>query len=364
MLLSKQQLDLANIINQKIINESIAKASVEAMIENGICSLVLQNNNVQKIPSNKLDFLRKIDRNLQIIHNLQLNCLKDVFLTLNNEHITFIVLKGWALSYEIYSQPHHRPKTDIDIFIEANSKERVKAILQNLGFSNPRGWEPEAIIKQFTMRKDIVRNVYVSIDIHLEISDDKNIQRSLTWKLIYSGSKVNETINVRFPNRTTLLTHAIFHLLHHRAGGDFVKLIWLYDINLLIQKMTDNESNSFIKLIEHLGFVVPVRFLLSDISSIFPNKRSRLLLERMKELPQINNYDYLINPPSIFKHQLRKLQQAKGIREKITIIKETLFPPKEEIYRKYGRLKTIYLPYWYIIRIIHGLMKYIKNNKS
>ena len=159
-----QQYIATQIAHSSSVSDSfLVDVEIEHLIENGVAQLVLEKLSQQQ---NKLFItpiitrLKQFSTQLEVIHALQTKAFTDVFHALNKHDIDFVVLKGWALSYTIYPSPHHRPKTDIDILIADSNKRKVKSLLTNLGYTNPRGWEPEAIIDQYSMRKMIVKDIF------------------------------------------------------------------------------------------------------------------------------------------------------------------------------------------------------------
>ena len=298
-----------------------------------------------------------MDHQLLIIHELQFQQFKKLFTALDESKIPFVVLKGWALSHSVYPRPHQRPKTDIDILIPENYKSDVIAIFEQLNYSNPRGWEPKAIIDQFTMCKPIAKGVNASVDVHLKISDDKLVHQALSWEYIYSNAHTNKSLSAKIPSKSLLIIHASVHLLHHYSHGDFVKLIWLYDIHLIIMKCSESDISQLIEMLRNTNLAQPTKRVIQDVLAIIPNPKTQLLLEQIEGIAGSPQFDYLLDEPSLARSYIRKVNQTEGFRLKLAVLREIFFPPKEEIFRKYGKVSTITLPYYYVLRIVSGTVK-------
>lgn len=356
MLITQRQLALAHWLSNSSSTRS-ETFTIEEIIENGVTGIALKNLSQIKSKTLKTTLI-KVDQQLHIIHNLQLQSFIAVFKAFSKANIPFVVLKGWALSYTVYAKPHHRPKTDIDILINEENKDAVKDIFEQHQFKNPRGWEPKGIIDQFTMRKTLVQDVYANVDIHLKISDDKLIQSKLTWAQVYSNKpRINCTLGATVPSTAFLIIHAAVHLLHHYAHGDLIKLIWLFDIYLLIEKAHPNDISTLKNELQRTGLAKPFTRVVNTVLLAFPNSKSQELLKITRSLTSSSEFDYLLQPPSPIKSYIRKLQQSQGLNAKFTVITETLFPPEEEIFRKYGKVSKWSLPYYYLHRITTGIIR-------
>ncbi len=167
---------LANLLTNKSTSSSLAEAendkeTLKLAIEHGVAGLLsesLQNNSSHnKTPLTNL--AKDYD-----IHNSRRLTLLDfqyqlVLQALHKNNIRFIVLKGFALAYSIYSRPSLRTRSDVDILINPDQQGELKQVMSQMGFTNPRGWQPNAILSQFSMRKKITDGLNVDFDIHLKI---------------------------------------------------------------------------------------------------------------------------------------------------------------------------------------------------
>jgi len=293
---------------------------------------------------------------------------KKLIKALTNRNIQTIALKGFALGHQVYQSPELRPKTDIDILINTPDKKNIIETFNALGYVNPRGWEPQAIINQFSMSKPLSKGVNVLFDIHLKISNSKPIEDILNYQELLEDADKTTLEDINLISKPYAIIHAIFHLLHHKASGDLVKLIWYYDIFLLIEKATDEELAKLKRLTTNKGLAAIVLNVLVFTREYFPaEKINQLIL--WCEQPEIINtqnkgFNYLLGDTYGAKGLLITLKTTKGIKQKWAVLQETLFPPKEEIEKKYGKNNTSPLILLYLKRIFFGVIKYLtpKNN--
>ena len=344
----------------KSVLSKYLQPSLDVIIENGVAGLILEKNiaNYGILNEETIERLVKFDQQLEIIHLLQENLFKKLFQTLHQSDIDFLILKGWALSYLVYKKQHHRPKTDLDILINSQQVGAILEIFSNLGFYNPRGWIPSQIIDQFTMRYDLAKGITANVDIHLKLTNDKAIQDIFIWENLNNNPIYISDLSSYSPNKTYLILHAIIHFLHHRANGDFLKLIWYKDIEILVESLTPDEESNLLEEINKLQLGFVVSFCIFNISSLLKSKRLNELKEKSILVKSNKKYNYLTSRPSRTKLILRNFTYSKGIKNKFLFLKETLFPHIEEIENKYGKDSRVPKLFLYLMRIIMG----IKNN--
>ena len=347
--------------NKTLINMDHIK-TYEAAIQHGVVGLIHENFKNLAITPDFPGFIEQINN----YHNSYkaLNNFVDfeaisVLKILEKEKIDVVVLKGFSLAQQVYNTPFLRPKTDIDILIRSEDKETIKNIFQKLGYINPRGWEPKAIINQFSYKKTLGKGVNVYFDIHLKISNSKKIENILNFDDLLKSANTATLNGINLINIPHALTHAAFHLLGHKASDDMVKLIWYYDIFLLIKAISGNEKQELLTLINKTGLANLMTHALQLTAQYFPSKELTILLKELEGIPFNSNFDYLLGNTSGVRGLWLTLQATKSLQEKISIVKETVFPPPEEIYVKYGKHTKWPLSVLYIRRIMSGTLKYL-----
>jgi hypothetical protein len=274
-----------------------------------------------------------------------------------------VVLKGFSLAYQSYNSPTVRPRTDVDILILPSDKEKVLEIFNELDYYNPRGWEPQAISNEFSMKKTLGKGVNVLFDVHLKISNSKQIENILNYNELLNSANKTVIPELNLINKPYALVHAIVHLLHHKSHDDMIKLIWYYDIYLLINQFCPEQLQQAKSIIIDKKLV---KVCLACVN----------LTKHYFTSPSVDAFILWCNQPEVFTHQSEKLndllknsagikglwvtiKNTEGVLNKWNIVKETAFPPAAEIYSKYGRDSRWPLSLLYIRRIFTGSIKYI-----
>lgn len=358
---------LCNPMHNAALDKFDHQKTYKEAISHGVTGLIHEKISTYSNNSFPQEFTKALGQyhnNYKILNNFIDAEATKVLKQLKKEQIEVVVLKGFALAYQVYSEPSLRPKTDIDIIIRPQDSDKIKQILQSLGYTNPRGWEPKAIINQFSYKKTLGKGISVFFDIHLKISNSKTIENILNYDELLASADTNTIDGLNLINKPYALTHAVFHLLGHKASGDMVKLIWYYDIHLLITAINQNEKNELITLIRNTGLANLMTHILTLTEQYFPSNALTSLLDNLKDLPFNNTFNYLLGSTSGAKGLWLTIKATKGLRGKINIIQETAFPPAAEIYIKYGKQTKWPLGLLYIRRIISGSIKYLFNKNK
>jgi hypothetical protein len=353
------------------LNHIDLSTAYELAIKHGVVGQLAGNLNTP-IPEQKsraiVDFKKKIDSYYK--HASAMTMFMDaegslVLRRLHAANINVTVLKGFALANTLYNHPALRPRTDIDILIHPRDKEAIKGIFQSLGYYNPRGWEPKSIINQFSMKKPLSKGLNVLFDIHLKISNSKGIENILNYDELLTNVDTSSLQNINLINQPYALIHANFHLLNHRAAGDLVKLIWLYDIYLIIEQLDEKMRLDLLELIKVKGLATLVLFTLRLTNQYFPSQKLSDVIAVINsaevQATANSSFDYLLRENEGFSGFLRTLKLTTGLGNKLNVIKETVLPPPAEIYAKYGEHSGWPLSLLYLRRLLFGLIKYVKN---
>lgn len=282
---------------------------------------------------------------------------------LNKNDIDYVVLKGFSLSHLIYEFSYLRPFVDIDIFISKSSAEEVKTVLQDAGFYNPNAWEPDAIRSQFTLKKPVSDRLSCYLDIHFEISNDINLQKVITFdeayfnRTIYQVKKADINLNSLY----LCFIHACFHMVKHEHQGDKVRLVWLYDIFLMVKKFDDIDIKNIRELVVRKEIGTVVEYAVKLVSNVFKLEKGMegFIFRCDGKVP--DKFEYLlVGQTRGVTRFLKQLSSTKSFRAKIRYILETVFPPKQIIYNKYGKVSSTFLYLYYLKRLVNGIFKWLK----
>lgn len=331
-------------------------------VEHGVAGLLSES--LQYHPTHKLSPITKRAQKYALHHSRRIALLdhqyQQVLQALHQNHIRFIVLKGYALAFTVYARPALRSRSDIDILIDPNQQAKLTKVMTEMGFTNPRGWQPKEILNQFSMRKTLSAGLNVDFDIHLKINNDVSLKGLLQLDELLTNATLLNQPNVPVISIPYGIIHAAIHLLHHRNVGDMVKLIWLYDLLLLCEAITHDQQQQLVEAVDQKRLKKPICFALSLANEMFDNTALKSVIASLADCGSDEGFNYLLEVDSQKTQFRRALAERKTWREKWRYCQEVLFPPAAEITMKYGKKSSLWLPFYYVKRAWQGVIKRLK----
>jgi hypothetical protein len=176
---------------------------------------------------------------------LRLQDLRALLEAFAERAIRVLIIKGSALAYDVYDAPELRPRADTDLLIDRADLEPVRALFAALGYqARVLSGDPHANRQQAFERADRfgVEHVY---DLHWDITNTPVVRGALGVGELLERSIPLPRIGsaARAPSHPDALLLACIHRVAHHHDSD--RLIWLYDIHLLRERMPAAEHETF-----------------------------------------------------------------------------------------------------------------------
>lgn len=302
------------------------------------------------------DKIKGVVQKQKILYQLQSIEFFKIIRILNEKKINFILLKGWPLAYKFYSKQYHRPRADVDILIKDDCSKEIKECFSMLGYFNPRNWEPKYILDQFCLRKELGPNHVFEIDFHLKISNNKLIQKKLSNNYLFEKSRYSHNLGALVPNDEILLCHSLIHLFNNYHNRDYIKLIWIYDIILILESLNSKQILDVKASVINLGLQTHLNQVLQLLTKCGYDRIDLVDSLYSTELKN-SDLDYLFTQPSKKGLILENLMNTAGFSNKLGYIREVAFPDSDRL--KSDNSEFIFMKIYlkYITRIIRGLFK-------
>ncbi|MFT5654731.1 MAG: hypothetical protein ACI9XU_000445 [Arenicella sp.] len=338
---------------EALLTEVLAQSELE-----GVTPLLRhhleQAGQLEFLPQGLQVSFKKIDRKhlaADMATQDELLCLLKI---LQSQNIDFIMLKGEALSHSIYPMPHLRTKTDIDLLFSSKAEsERAWKVLEAEGYQRMLSQKGTFVGYQFVCHKEYASGFRMVFDIHNEITNYVwfNQKLSYLYLLEHSAFIEIENVKVRVLNTVHALIHACVHRITNKSNDTEDRLIWLYDIHVLSQSLSDTQWQSIVQVCsskklseivlqglqashEQLASSLPPKYIdqlktdASTSSDPLSQKRRRITLYWS---------DFILN---------------KGFANKLIQIREQIFPPGDYMLKRYNLKSIRWLPYYYLKRMI------------
>jgi hypothetical protein len=286
--------------------------------------------------------------------------LNKLFKLFTKADISFLLLKGSVLAHTLYPQSHLRERCDTDLLLpDKKASEDAWNLLDAAGYERRTTLQGEFVGYQYNCYRQLPGGLYHALDIHSKINDYGFFARLFEYEELRRHSQIIPELNLSISGLNPVWSMAIA-CIHHATNipqGNADRFIWIYDIHLLAssfdkqqwQELSDlviekqiagiclNTLKISIKLFDT---AVPKTILENLFGS---GKTEQLQPQKMKTRRDMYKLDFLNN---------------KGGRNKLRQLREHLFPSASYMKQKYSLDSAIKLPYYYIHRIIRGLIRY------
>jgi len=170
--------------------------------------------------------------------------LNEILNSFNRKGIEVIILKGPALALSIYPDPATRPYCDLDLLVREEDFIIASGLLEEIGykskisrFGHLKGVDCE---EAFIHQRDPDKNIMV--ELHWDLHKFAGHKDKLNLKELFRRSIQFETPSVSFKvlDRVDTIIACVLHMTLTHSND--IRLLSVYDIALLLQKITDKHE--------------------------------------------------------------------------------------------------------------------------
>ncbi len=277
-----------------------------------------------------------------------------------------ILLKGAPLAHVVYDSPALRPHADTDLLIRREERETVKSTMRGCGYVESLLSNGELLFCQFAMVRRDPLGVEHAFDFHWKISTQSLFADVLRYDELAAAAIPVPALgpHARCAGAIHALLLACIHpVMHHRRSQ---RLIWLYDIHLLMSQLSDGETERFANLAvdKRVAAICLHQIALTRErfgTSVPDRLAARLSARRTPEPSEI-----YLQPSRRWHHELASnVRGLPRLRDRIRLVREVLFPGPRymlDAYRLRG-CAVIALPMLYGHRLLNGLWNVMAGRK-
>ncbi len=162
--------------------------------------------------------------------------------------IDVLLMKGAALAYQIYDAPHLRVRVDTDLLIRRDQLEAAERVLTANGWSRPPESDLELAGAQRHYEKPAPASRHLHLDVHWRIANPRTFSDALVFDEIRARAVAVPALGraARALGTVDALFLACLHRVAHH--DDEVDLLWLWDIHLLVSRLTPAEQDALVAL--------------------------------------------------------------------------------------------------------------------
>lgn len=277
-----------------------------------------------------------------------------------------LLLKGAALAYTHYDAPYLRPRGDTDILIRVADKQLAHDALQRRGYVERPALASARVSQQIQYSRVLRTGVEHSIDLHWRTFNPSVFSSLLPFDELWEAHRTVPALGpaARTPGAVHTLLLSLLHRVAHHEPGD--GLLWLFDIHLVAQTLSNEEWNV---LVQHAtthdvdvlcaegldaardAFSTPVpqrvdAWLAAQCGAQAP-ERFRVFQQSGRRVIDMVASDF---------------RASSGWRDQVSLVREHLMPPASYMKARYGVRSDWFVPFLYAYRASAGAWRWFRRD--
>jgi hypothetical protein len=185
-----------------------------------------------RLPRDVCRDLERVSQHVVTIWEDHRRILKRILRQFRESETEVILLKGAQLGHTEYPHFTLRPIEDIDLLIRRPDRSRVIKFMLAMGFNL---YETNQTCDKFFIRKKQAGKP-IFIEIHSNLQTPIRLNRSFNIDIDKFWKDTQEMNSNGFSFLQLCPTHNLIYLAAHLSHHHFSRLIWAYDVALLIQR--------------------------------------------------------------------------------------------------------------------------------
>jgi hypothetical protein len=327
---------------------------LEALVEHGVAPLVHDRlagaGETWPISAS----LRGIAIHAAAAESLRFEDLRALLDAFSTHGIRVLIIKGTGLAYDIYEVPELRPRGDTDLLIDAADCGAMRSLMHELGYESLLTSGDTLAVRQ----QSFTRHGHV-YDVHWDVTNSPVVRNALPLAELLSRAIAVPRISADAwaPSHTDALLLACLHRVAHHHDNE--RLIWLYDLHLLRERMSPNEHATFWRLAAKRRLVAICERSIALAEEWFEcvsHDRAADWLrnaDRHRDEPSAAFLDRSRSRAAVLGGELKALGWLSRLRR----LRELTLPPPAFIRQSFPGAPRVTLPALYLWRSARGVMR-------
>ncbi|HLF32484.1 MAG TPA: nucleotidyltransferase family protein [Xanthomonadales bacterium] len=281
---------------------------------------------------------------------LRAHYLQQLLNGLRQSRVRVVLTKGEALAASLYAIPGTRARCDSDLFIPIADLMRAQQVVHEAGFEIHA---PTYKSHQFTVARKVDPSCTVRFDIHWRIQNAPRFARAISFEEAYAGSvELADMGGIRVLDAADALMLACMH----RCGNerhDRDRLIWIYDIHLLISSLEELRLREFAQQAVNRNVQQVCLDGVSRAKELFHTHVPSEVLELLDspEPKQTWSRRFAESNLGLLVDDWKKLPNRQA---RLGLLQELFMPSTEALMNKYHKTSKAWLPFLYLRQIVGG----------
>jgi hypothetical protein len=294
--------------------------------------------------------------------------LQRVLAAFDDAGIQTLVLKGVPLSFSHYGNPALRPRGDADILVRAALRARALALLEQLGYRADVAIDGDLVSYQLTHEHVDRYGTRHCVDLHWRISNSQVLAQLLADDELFDDAVAVPGLgpHARAPSAVHALLFACMHRAGHvnapyyvagvgHHGGD--RLIWLYDIHLLLSRMDAAERARFCGLARSKRMTMLCRDAVASAQRAFGTGAADHVLAALPVVPGEREASSAVLRHGRIRQLLGDLRALPSWSERMRMLAQHALPSRRYMESRFPDARLQWLPVLHARRLLASLRR-------
>jgi hypothetical protein len=292
--------------------------------------------------------------------------LRRVIAAAGEAGIRTVLIKGAALGYTHYRLPHLRPRSDSDIVIAETDRSGIAQVLSALGYARSEAIDGPLVTQQAQWTRKVAAGLVHAVDVHWRVFNPHLFGDVLpTAHLLHRAVPIPALgPHALSPCAADALVLACVHRAAHHAGEE--DPIWDYDIHLLISSLSDDDAAAFARSASAADVGAVCAAGVTSAQARFGTRLPATLESFVARAADSPGRTAVFLEPG--RRQVDVLASDLGAlatwRARAALLRQHLFPSPRYLLKKYGRSNWGWLPLLYVRRIVAGMPRWLRSQRS
>jgi hypothetical protein len=272
---------------------------------------------------------------------------------LHGADVPALLIKGAHLEWTCYTQPHQRERSDTDMLIRDGDVGAAAVVLCAAGYTPAVQPEGKVAVAQRTWFHTDRAGVDHAIDLHWRVSNVQLFRGALEWTELWAAKSPISQLGAHAfgPSVAHALLLACIHRLAHHARSS--RQVWLDDIHQLCGMLDDRGWHDLSDCARTRGLGAAVAASLEDASAACGTRLPASIMQDLNAAaataPEVARF--IARPRTRLSAALFDWRQL-GPRDRLTFIRDHLFPPPSYIRDRYGVSSAPAVAWMYLHRVL------------
>lgn len=285
--------------------------------------------------------------------------LQQVLQALAEAGLRPVLLKGTALAYTLYPAAALRERCDTDLFLPEDAIDRAVGVLAGLGYRVADAGGGELPTYQVELLRPGPGGLRHILDLHWRISNRQAFLHALDYSEVAARATPVPALGeaALAVSRPHALLHTCLHLAAHTVFyPDDERIIWLYDMDLLLSSMAEEEIAGFRRLAAQRRLRAVCGHALQRTQVRLGVEINPRLLDALTPAGRSEASAHYLRPGAV--HALRgDLAALPGVKAKLAWLRRLVVPRPGKVLASYHTSARAWLPLLYVYRLGAGLRR-------